>query len=473
MMKKRWALSGILFASCLVVLLLASCSNAQPSQSNSQSGQSQSASQSQSESQSQSASQIEQQNDSLTGMWRAADAAGDRVNLYYFKDDATFQLVFFDVPKMYGSRDDLSGRYEIIGSEIHVFDYVKGFRGEYGPIEGEARISFKVDGDTAVFDGVTFYRVPEEHILILYQRPGIPYPEGIRTNTPLFADRLLKYYDLTAEERELYNLMADAIVNLRHTVYLPRAYETETHDRVMKILNATLPECWWWDGEYGYHAIADDYQIITLDYHIFGEQLGVTLIELKLREFESNVDKGTKALNEVLAQLPPRQNMTDFEFEVAVHNWMINHSTSTDIGGGVLDSTTVAHSSRSMYGLFVDREGNCTGYSKAMQYVLNLNGIDCLMIHGANSAGLLHAWNAVLLDGEWYNLDVVNNEYTAEIYGTQTNYWLFNRTDQFLRDRGFIIGDVYFGTIFVAGANPKIECTATKYSPENMSSVLQ
>lgn len=64
----------------------------------------------------------------------------------------------------------------------------------------------------------------------------------------------------------------------------------------------------------------------------------------------------------------------------------------------------------SIYNAFsggTSKQGNiqCAGYARAMQYLCDKAGIDCMVITGENESGSTHAWNKVKVEGEWYNLD--------------------------------------------------------------------
>lgn len=70
----------------------------------------------------------------------------------------------------------------------------------------------------------------------------------------------------------------------------------------------------------------------------------------------------------------------------------------------------------------------CTGYSLASYYLLNANGIETLIITGngggENSTDENHMWNAVKVNGKWYNYDV-----TWDDDGTTPGYRYFLKSD--------------------------------------------
>ena len=58
-----------------------------------------------------------------------------------------------------------------------------------------------------------------------------------------------------------------------------------------------------------------------------------------------------------------------------------------------------------LLGFFENGTVVCDGYAKTFQWMLNYLGIDSYELIG-KANGEIHAWNKVLLDGVWYNVDV-------------------------------------------------------------------
>ncbi len=62
------------------------------------------------------------------------------------------------------------------------------------------------------------------------------------------------------------------------------------------------------------------------------------------------------------------------------------------------------------YGALVNGEAVCEGYAKAYKLLLNKMGIECDVV-----INFEHAWNVVCLDGEWYMVDVTNDDNDGNI----------------------------------------------------------
>lgn len=85
------------------------------------------------------------------------------------------------------------------------------------------------------------------------------------------------------------------------------------------------------------------------------------------------------------------------------------------------------------YGVLVEREGMCHGYSATFQLFMDMFGIECITVFGTpGSNGVQHSWNMVRLDGEWYCVDVAWDD----PIGGSPGHKYFNVTSQTLRDSG-------------------------------------
>lgn len=62
------------------------------------------------------------------------------------------------------------------------------------------------------------------------------------------------------------------------------------------------------------------------------------------------------------------------------------------------------------YGILVDKKGVCQSYALAYKLLCEMSGVENKVITGYLDGNLPHAWSAVKLDGEWYQIDCTNNE---------------------------------------------------------------
>ena len=69
------------------------------------------------------------------------------------------------------------------------------------------------------------------------------------------------------------------------------------------------------------------------------------------------------------------------------------------------------------------KTGLCEAYALAFRFVMDEFGIPCAYVEG-DTPGVYHAWNAVQLDGQWYWLDPTFDDYKADGYRVNRQYFL-------------------------------------------------
>lgn len=87
---------------------------------------------------------------------------------------------------------------------------------------------------------------------------------------------------------------------------------------------------------------------------------------------------------------------SDYDKILAAHEYLRSHVNYVE-GNSYLLHTT--------YGALVNKEAVCEGYAKAYKTLLNAMDIPCEVVINED-----HAWNEVYLDGNWYVVDVTNDD---------------------------------------------------------------
>ena len=143
-------------------------------------------------------------------------------------------------------------------------------------------------------------------------------------------------------------------------------------------------------------------------------KINVTLADNPYRSFiDGDVcfylssEKTTKAHN--VAKEAVREIITDDmnvgEKILAVHDWMcqnITYDTDTYYGN--------ENKNRDSYwaeGALLNKTAVCQGYAMACSYMMYLIGVPSRVVI---SWSMNHAWNHVLIDGEWYELDITHDD---------------------------------------------------------------
>lgn len=94
------------------------------------------------------------------------------------------------------------------------------------------------------------------------------------------------------------------------------------------------------------------------------------------------------------------------------------------------------YESYSEYGVFVNKTAVCEGYARAFDLCMRLLGIQDIIVTGTADNGQTsgsHAWNAVCLDGNWYQVDVTWDDPITSDGSDVVSYSYFNVTDSVMR----------------------------------------
>ncbi len=162
-------------------------------------------------------------------------------------------------------------------------------------------------------------------------------------------------------------------------------------------------------------CIADEYFIRSTK-HISDAYLNGTEDTLSDRDKET-LSMAKEILDEII-----NDNMSDYEKEEACYLWLtkemkpdasiltVIHEVNTDMDNP--------------YGVLKYRSAVCVGYATTMRLFMQMLGIECKVIH---SSDLVHSWDLINLDGEWYHVDCY-----SDADGTQ--YRNFNMNDDLAAD---------------------------------------
>lgn len=160
-----------------------------------------------------------------------------------------------------------------------------------------------------------------------------------------------------------------------------------------------------------YVKIAEQYEILPTTAISDAYKSGDTS-ELDDKQKET-LDMAKAALKEMKIT----DDMTEFEKEKAVYDWM---TTSLQYDQGAL---TVIPSTQEdcdkPYGVLKYHNAVCVGYATTFRMFMQMLDIECMVEHNTEK---YHSWNVVKIDGDWYITDVYSDA------GDNT-YAHFNMTD--------------------------------------------
>lgn len=115
-------------------------------------------------------------------------------------------------------------------------------------------------------------------------------------------------------------------------------------------------------------------------------------------------------VNEALSHID--NSMDDVQKALVMHDYICDKATYPVLNSAA-DDKEIYHSA---YGLFYDGNIVCAGYALAYSYLMNQLGIECKYV---TSSPMKHAWNAIKINGQWYNVDITWDDMT--LYNNSMN----------------------------------------------------
>lgn len=183
---------------------------------------------------------------------------------------------------------------------------------------------------------------------------------------------------------------------------------------IYKVKEAVLydhPEIFWVESQYSL-----DYNFRDGDYIIFYSNA----------DYETVARKAEAVSNEVgaLLSLVPA-GLDEYSREKLVHDLLVKTAEYDTVAA---DDHKKYPDAYGIYGFFVDKKAVCSGYAPATKLILNRVGIECRIVNGT-SGGTGHMWNMVRINGQWYQLDVTQDDPITKNASGLIYYDYFNLTD--------------------------------------------
>ncbi len=278
-------------------------------------------------------------------------------------------------------------------------------------------------------DGTTTPATPAEKPTTSVQTETVPLEvEGydrvdmsvVEFSNPLYNSvQLTKGYEsLTSEkEKKCYELIDQYAGYISeepkdgfYTIYPVTLYgdvlsEAQLH-LVISAYSMDHPQVFWLESSFAY------YSTNTLTYLQLNSGLSASEIEQEARAMRKNI-------NDIFSGMP--ENLRMYDRELYLHDEFAQRCTYADTSDVQTDKFRVYTS----LGGLVDYNAVCEGYSRAMQVLLSLSGIETYYVSGVGNEDL-HMWNCVNIDGDWYYLDVTWDDND----NGETDYDHFNITTQ-------------------------------------------
>lgn len=197
------------------------------------------------------------------------------------------------------------------------------------------------------------------------------------------------------------------------------------------------PEIFWYPASVSYTFFEEDGVVSELSWENVFDDFS------EIVQMKSELDVQLREAISVCFSM----GMTDFEKILSAHEYLTERTVykMTD------------DFSFTTYSVFVRGEGVCQGYSYAFKYLMDYAGIECYCV---SSAELNHGWNIVLLDGEYYHIDVTFDDAVPTYNGVEINIGREIHKKLLCSDEAF---GCEANDVVLWGLIPLPECESTLY----------
>lgn len=213
-----------------------------------------------------------------------------------------------------------------------------------------------------------------------------------------------------SEEEILYLIIKEAMLEAAPSVKLPVKSPPYTSKEIFEMVERVSLE----NPGILYHSSSTYYSSGLLEFTYTKD--GTTA----RAHYEALEQKATAIIQSVI-----KPGMSDYEKELAIHNYIINHS-KYDVSA--LSKGSVSPESFTAYGVLVLGKGVCEAYAEAFKYLMDKVGIPCSIVVGT-SHGSSHAWNIVNLEESYYQVDLTWDDPVMEDGSDVLTHVYFNLPD--------------------------------------------
>jgi len=177
--------------------------------------------------------------------------------------------------------------------------------------------------------------------------------------------------------------------------------------------------------EYSYQTQTFKFQSEYTDYHIiqgliFNRSAVLPLVSADILAYDKQI---RAILSNVITP-----GMSDRQKAKAVHDYMVvTYQYDTNYASGLYGDDTY-----SFRGLLKNNTGVCQAYAELFYLLMRYEGIECYLVTGTADGGTglygSHAWNLILVDGNYYHVDVTFDDPIPD-GGSRITYTYFLKTE--------------------------------------------
>ncbi|SEA22208.1 Transglutaminase-like superfamily protein [Oribacterium sp. KHPX15] len=221
-------------------------------------------------------------------------------------------------------------------------------------------------------------------------------------------------YNLLSDKgKTVYREILDSITNRKE-----RAVSTLDSEELNTVYNYVMsdhPEIFYTSG---IHYSVESINGVVTSITVKGQY---TLSEEEVSSYKASL---TEVIGNLLAEVPGFKDGTSTDDYTKI-KYLYDHIVNTT------DYEEGADENQNIISVLLYHRSVCNGYAKTLQYLSQLMGIPSILVTGYAENGP-HAWNVILMDGGWYQIDVTFGESTVSTEDSATsfiNYSYFGLTD--------------------------------------------
>ena len=217
-------------------------------------------------------------------------------------------------------------------------------------------------------------------------------------------------------ERKLYSTIDQHVKELVPSPFtVDVSIDVNRLQQVIDIYTLDHPEVFWID------------ESLNVEVHDLASHSYCLRYNCREEELEKRKQEMEGEITQFLDSIP--KDASDFDKELMINDYLVDLCEYDSDASK--DDVYVARNEIYSYGALIDHLVNCEGYSKAAKLLLDRTGINNVLVGGMSRDNVPHIWNAVELAGDWYYLDVTNNDVESPDVPDQFRHHVyFNVTEQ-------------------------------------------
>lgn len=227
------------------------------------------------------------------------------------------------------------------------------------------------------------------------------------------------YSSLSADEKEIYDSIYDALINFKSAVFLKNSPDSERVFEIMQIVLSEHPEIFWTKGDCSYSPAG----IITPKY--FYEK--------------SEAQEKSKLIDKTVENILSGVSGDEYTKSLSLFEYIVGSTEYDRANQNNLESVPAVST---IEGVFLNNKAVCTGYAKAYQYLLHKSGLQAICVTGdadSGSGSFGHAWIYQQINNRRYFSDPTwSDGYSAQNNKSVVNHDFFCVTAKELENTHFL-----------------------------------